>query len=48
MPDGFLQTVQGEFKHGEDHADGLDGAHVGPFTFGPGVEPGGVAKSLRQ
>lgn len=48
MPDSFLQTIQGEFKHGEDHADGLDGANIGPFTVKPGIEPGGVAESLSQ
>ena len=48
MPDSFLQTVQGEFKHGEDHADGLDGANNVSFTVKPGIEPGGVAESLRQ
>src|SRR4030042_1336133 len=48
VPDGFLQAVQGELEHGEDHADGLEGADVVPLHLHPGVEPGGVAEVLGQ
>ena len=39
MGDGLLQSVEGQFKHGEDLLDTEDGLGVRPFPDRYGIDP---------
>ena len=46
MCDGFLQSVEGQFKHGEDLLDTEDGLGVRPFSKRYGIDPDGMRKGF--
>jgi len=42
----FLQSIQGQFKHGKDLLDMMDGAGVGPFFGEFWIDPDSMGKGF--